>query len=333
MKISGTAARMSLALAGLVLVAGCGADSGGGSEGAAGNGAGAAAAQGSSGSGGGSGTGTPPKPGTDGLLTAPAGASESQQLEFAYANALAECMRKAGFTYTPYVSAPGPQDQDAERNPEAARKYREKYGFGAFAAAVYPGDPQVGGASTADQDPNSAAFAALPKDRQSAWNVALFGNAERSKMPGGKLGGCSGEAQVKVYGDEAERKARGDAAAEQSRISRQNLNGDAQLVGLAQQYATCLRGKGYPVDTTAVTEIRNALRFVWFAKAGELTPEPAPDKPGMKPQDAPVMDPAVARTHLPQEIRAALADLDCGKDFRAAYFPKADKLPGAEGLG
>ncbi|MEU8138478.1 hypothetical protein [Streptodolium elevatio] len=321
-------ARIALAvLAGAVLATGCASDSGKSSD----SGAPQGGSQDSASSGGAA-ADPPGKPQDgDAPLAAPPGASESEKQEYALANAVAECMRKAGFTYVAYIAPAGPpQFQDGfERNYDAARAFREKYGFGAFSPAAFPGDPNVSVSATSE-DPNTAAFEALPADRKPAYNIALFGNAERSKMPGGQLGGCSGEARKKVYGTQDEIKAKADAASEQARIARQNLNGDAELVRLAQAYATCLRGKGYPVATTSVTEIRNALRFEWFGKAAGLTPQPPEGRPESSEAR---LDPAVARPQLTKEIQAALADIDCGKDFRAAYFPKLDKSPGAEGLG
>lgn len=318
--------------AAVLLTAGCSSDSGKASDSANSQGGSQQNAATSGGTAGGTTGGTTGKPqGGDAPLTPPPGASEAEKQEYELANAMAECMKKAGFTYVAYVAPPAaPQFQDAfERNYEAARTFREKYGFGAFAPAAYPDDPNVNMPTTSG-DPNAAAFNALPADRKPAYNIALFGNADRSKMPGGKLGGCSGEAQAKVYGTQDQIKAKSEAASEQARIAKQNLNGDAQLVQLAQAYGTCLRGKGYPVGTTSVTEIRTALRFEWFGKAAQLTPAPPEGRPDATEQK---MDPAVARPQLTQEIKAALADIDCGKDFRAAYFPKLDKAPGAEGVG
>ncbi len=318
--------RLALAvLAGAALATGCASDSGKSSDSGASQG-------GSQQNPGGAGGGTSDRPqGGDAPLAPPAGASESEKQQYEFANAVAACMKKAGFTYVAYIAPAGaPQFQDGfERNYDAARAFRVKYGFGAFAPAAYPGDPAVNVPTTSD-DPNTAAFEALPADRKPAYNIALFGNAERAKMAGGQLGGCSGEAQKKVYGTQDEIKARDEAASEQARIARQNLNGDAELVRLAQAYATCLRSKGYPVTSTSVTEVRNALRMEWFGKAAAMTPQPPEGRPG---PSRPLMDPAVARTQLTQEIKAATADIDCGKDFRAAYFPKLDKAPGAEGLG
>lgn len=266
-----------------------------------------------------------------GALAPPAGASEEQKKAYAYVNIVADCMKKAGFTYVAYVP---PEDTSPEFSDRfdadyaAARKWREKYGFGAFAPAAYPDDPKINGAAdSASKDPNTATFDALPPDRKTAYNTALWGSATRMKLGDGSLGGCQGEAQTKVYGTREQNKPKAEASAEAARLNRQNLNGDAQLVQLAQKYATCLVGKGHQVTTTAVTEIRTALQFTWFSKAGSMAPQRVPNaEPGK-------LDPGTARTMLAKEITAALDDLDCGKEFRAAYYPKLDKMPGAEGLG
>ncbi|WTW96749.1 hypothetical protein OG216_26820 [Streptomycetaceae bacterium NBC_01309] len=325
-------ARVALAvLAGAVLATGCGTSSGGGADSGARQGG---APGGVPGEDGGAVPGQPHQ-GADGLLVVPAGVGEAEKQEYAYANSVAACMKKAGFTFAPYVSTPAPQDRDDfERDYEASRKSREKYGFGAFAGHVFPDDPNLPGKTSAGTpDPNAATFDALPTDRQATWNTALFGVADRQLVQKGDgLGGCMGEAQRTVYGTQAEADRKADVAAEQARINRQNLNGDAELVRLAQAYATCLRGKGYPVATTSVTQVRTALRFEWFAKAGQMTPHP-PEGVKVEKRAMPRMDPALARTMLAQEVTAALADIDCGKDFRAAYFPKLDKAPGAEGVG
>lgn len=291
-------------------------------------------------SGGGSGPAGAEKPGADGSLAIPADADDATKKQYMVTNAVAECMKKAGFTYVPFVLTPTPANRDDnDRDYASARKIREKYGFGAFAPDVYPNDPQVPGSKTAvAEDPNTATFQALPQDRKDAWNAAMMGSTDPAKMKQAMAdgGGCLGTAQTKVYGDKGKSKADAEAASEAARRNRLNLNGDPELARLAQGFASCLRGKGYPVETTAVTEIRNAERFVWMGKAAQLNqnrPQPADVDQPARPQSGPTLDPATARTMLTQEIQAALADLDCGRDFRAAYYPKFDKAPGAEGAG
>lgn len=298
------------------------------------------AASGGSASGGGSGPAAAEQAGADGKLAIPAGADDETKKQYMVTNAVAECMKKAGFAYVPYVLASNPANRDDnDRDYDSARKIREKYGFGAFAPDVYPNDPQVPGAKTAvAEDPNTATFQALPQDRKDAWNAAMMGSTDPAKMKQSMAdgGGCLGAAQTKVYGDKGKSKADAEAAAEAARRNRLNLNGDPELSRLAQGFASCLRGKGYPVETTAVTEIRNAERFVWMGKAAQLNqnrPQPADVDQPARPRSGATLDPATARTMLTQEIQAALADLDCGRDFRAAYYPKFDKAPGAEGAG
>lgn len=289
---------------------------------------------------GGSGPAAEGKPGADGKLEIPAGSDDDTKKQYMVTNAVAECMKKAGFAYVPYVHVANAANRDDnDRDYASARKIREKYGFGAFAPDVYPGDPQVPGSKVAaSEDPNTATFQALPQDRKDAWNAAMMGSTDAAKMKQAMAdgGGCLGAAQTKVYGDKTKSKADAEAAAEAARRNRLNLNGDPELTRLAQGFASCLRGKGYPVETTAVTEIRNAERFVWMGKAAQLTqnrPQPADIDQPARPQSGPTLDAATARTMLTQEIQASLADLDCGKDFRAAYYPKFDKAPGAEGAG
>ncbi|MDI2132539.1 hypothetical protein [Yinghuangia seranimata] len=327
-------ARAVVAFAGLLLVVGCSSDGGKDAKGTA---PGAAVSGGGSGSGGDQGSAKGGSGG--GPLTAPADANDEQKKQYVETNALADCMKKAGFNYVPYVQVTPIQDRDDnDRDYTAARKIREKYGFGAFSSDVYPDDPNAPGVQSPaiSHDPNDATFRALPQDRKDAWNTALYGSADGAKMKQSVVDGkgCYGEARTKAYGDKAKIEADSKTKDEQGRINRQNLNGDAELVRFAQAYATCMRGKGYPLRTTAVIEIRTAARFEWFEKAGTMRPRPAPGDPKpTSPAGLPHMDPAAARGMLAQEIQAALADLDCGKDFRAAYYPKADKAPGAEGAG
>lgn len=280
------------------------------------------------------------QPGADGKLPIPADADDETKKQYMVTNAVAECMKKAGFAYVPFVYTSNPANRDdSDRDYASARKIREKYGFGAFAPDVYPNDPQVPGSKVApQQDPNTATFQALPQDRKDAWNAAMMGTADPAKMKQALTdgGGCEGAARTKVYGDKGKAKADSEAASEAARRNRLNLNGDPELTRLAQGFASCLRGKGYPVETTAVTEIRNAERFVWMGKAAQLNqnrPQAADIDQPARPQSGQTLDPATARTMLTQEIQASLADLECGKDFRAAYYPKLDKAPGAEGAG
>jgi hypothetical protein len=80
-------------------------------------------------------------------LTVPDGADAETKKTYIQQNTLAACMKKQGFTYTPHVATAVGGDAvyvglDAE-DYAAAKKSREKYGFGNYAAAVYPDDPNA----------------------------------------------------------------------------------------------------------------------------------------------------------------------------------------------
>lgn len=317
-----TTAWLSLTVAAALLVSGCG--SGGGAPGA-----------------GNANAGAPGAGSADGRIVAPDGAGEELKKEYAFTNEVAACMRKSGFGYVAWVppSASDPAG-GLERDYGRARQVREKYGFGVFAAYVYPDDPErPGSAPRTAANPNDAVYAALSPEQKAAWDTALTGSAGPARPEPGA--GCLGEARLKVYGERHKSDA-GGTVAEDARTSRQALDGDPQLVGLAQGYANCLRGKGHVVADTAVTRIRTSLQSVWFGKAGELTapqdagrgaPAPAGSAGPAGPAEGATLDPSVARAMLAQEIQAALDDLDCGREFRAAYFPRYDQAPGAEGVG
>ncbi|MFG2755708.1 hypothetical protein [Streptomyces wuyuanensis] len=256
----------------------------------------------------------------NGLLTVPHDADEETRKQYLYQNAIAECMRAKGFTYTPHVedadeSTPLPVDgQDYK----VSKEYRGKYGYGfSYARVVYPHDPNVIGseAPSDDEHPNAAYRETLAPAQQWAYDKAM---GEWRVEDGKKLEspGCRKAADVKAYGPEkpkAERDREAEAARAADRAAQQALDGDPQLVSLAQDFASCLRAEGITVTTTQPTSISDMVKFQVNSKA---------------PADGwENLDKETARTKLTQEIGTALRDLECGKEFRAAYFPKLAENP------
>jgi hypothetical protein len=255
-------------------------------------------------------------------LTIPDGTDDETKKRYIYENALAACMKKQGFTYTPHAvetTQPGMSMADGDgKDYGLAKKYRQKYGFGYYSRAVYPDDPtvagrklQAAGTSTADNDE-----AGLTAAQKKAYATALSGPAVAKVNGVEKLGGCELNAQTAAYGpalSAAEQKKQDDAKAEKNRQAGQALNGDAELVQLAQSFAGCLRDQGITVSTTQPTGLPDMVRFQVGDQIGEhgisgLSKEAALPK-------------------LAKEIDLALKDLECGKAFRAAYFPKFDANP------
>ncbi|MFG3660950.1 hypothetical protein [Streptomyces sp. NPDC047706] len=270
--------------------------------------------------------GSPTAPATavNGELTIPQDADEETKKAYLYQNALAVCMRAKGFTYTPHVEGdeakPFPFDgQDYE----LAKEYRGKYGYGVtYARVVYPNDVNAIGSRAYTEkyetSPDQAYRESLSPAQQRAYEKA-FGELAMVDGKKTELPGCRTEAQLKAYGPRkstAELAREADVAREADRAAQQALDGDPKLVSLAQDFASCLRGEGIAVTTTQPTSIGDMVKFQVNSQGGNVDE----------------LDKETARTKLAQEINVALADLECGKAFRAAYFPKLAKHP-FTGLG
>ncbi|ELP68263.1 hypothetical protein STRTUCAR8_04948 [Streptomyces turgidiscabies Car8] len=254
-------------------------------------------------------------------LNVPDDADDDTKKLYLSENTIAACMKKQGFTYTPHVASGGGQDAVAELDAEdyaAGKKAREKYGFGTYAAAVYPDDPQapfgngggrLGGKVVGPVDNDEKGFTDAQKN---AYEAALMGSPSKSKGRE-ELGGCELAGSVAANGPaksaEEEKKA-WDAKVEENRANGLALNGDTQLVQLAQEFATCLKGQGLPVSTTQPTGMADMVR-----------------RDQQVPENARSMTKEEALPLLTKEIDISLKDLECGKKFRAAYFPKEKAHP------
>ncbi|MGW3647895.1 hypothetical protein [Streptomyces sp. NPDC000878] len=254
-------------------------------------------------------------------LTVPDGVDDDTKKQYISENTLAACMKKQGFTYTPHVVTADGEDNLGGLTGEdyaVAKKSREKYGFGNYAAAVYPDDPdapfsnaggKTGGKRT---DPVDNDEKGLTPAQEKAYQQALSGPPAATKAEE-KLGGCQLEASEAANGPalsaDEEKKAY-DAKEEANRANGLALNGDAQLVQLAQEFAGCLRDQGIPVSTTQPTGMSDMVRLDQQVPENHFT-----------------MTKEEALPLLTKEIDLSLKDLECGKKFRAAYFPKLKAHP------
>jgi hypothetical protein len=129
-------------------------------------------------------------------------------------------------------------------------------------------------------------------------------------------GGCAAKAREKAYGpkkSQAEIDRQSAADKERARSAQQALNGDPELISLAQKFANCLTQQGITVNTTQPTAIGDAVKFQVSAQM---------------PQNGILsLSKSEATAKLTKEIDLAKKDLTCGKSFRAAYFPKLGKHP------
>lgn len=253
-----------------------------------------------------------------GELAIPADADDETRKRYIEENALAACMRAQGFTYTPHVSQDNDPLADVDgRDYEAAKKYREKYGFGIYAGAVYRDDPTVWNSEAYNKkqefNPDDAYLKALTPAQKKAYDKALGQHlpGQRTLSPG-----CQKDAMEKAYGSDALRGESDRQIAEdkeRARAAQQALNGDPKLVSLAQKFASCLTAQGISVTTTQPTDIGDMVKFQLASQS--------------PPSGTRSLGKSEAAAKLTREIDIAKKDLVCGKDFRAAYFPQLAKHP------
>ncbi|MDX3076146.1 hypothetical protein ACIP98_28345 [Streptomyces sp. NPDC088354] len=270
-----------------------------------------------------------------GQLEAPADASADLKKQYLVENSIAACMKKQGFTYTPVA----PEDPAASWATDGAdyqltKKQRQKYGFGIYSAAVYPDDPQAPGSNASRKDSTDTVHAdyvaTLTPEQRTAYEKALGGPPD-PKTGAKDWTGCQGTADKQVYGSTTPQQ-RSEETATRMQANGQALNGDPKLITLAQSYASCLRKDGIPVTTTQPTSIGEMVKLQANvsapvgagAGAAALNPDGTPIEPIGKAEALPL---------LTKDIALAMQDLECGKAFRAAFFPKFFKAPAAIGGG
>ncbi|MFE6163309.1 hypothetical protein ACFQ7F_30850 [Streptomyces sp. NPDC056486] len=271
--------------------------------------------------------------GSSGQLDVPADANADLKKKYLVENAIAACMKKQGFTYAP-VAPEDPADSWATAGADYAltKKYRQKYGFGVYAGIVYPNDPAASGRKAAQQDadrtPNADYVDTLTPKQKTAYNKAL-GTPPDPKTDEKNWTGCQGEADKKVYGSGSAQE-RSATTAGQNQTNAQALNGDPKLVELAQSYASCLKKEGVSVTTTQPTGIGEMVKLQALASAppgaGGVV---AVDEEEGNSQKS--LSKGEALPLLTKDIQLAMRDLKCGKEFRAAYFPKFLKAPTSGG--
>jgi hypothetical protein len=249
-------------------------------------------------------------------------------------NMIADCMKKKGFTYVPHptrysdggqvvryggkLSVLEPADQ--------VRAFRSKYGFGGFSRQIYPNDPALRPAPVDEtQNPNDAIRKALDPAQRKAYDRAYIGTsgdgkAGRPASKGGDLG-CAGEASKKYFGEHAE-----DSA--ENRREYAAFENDPAVIKAAQDYADCLRGKGYPIRSARPGQIESELNSQFTGSDG------GGRAAGASTVERGSVDRRAAEQGLAKEIKAALDDLDCRTvyaDLARTRYTKAVRAGGGAG--
>ncbi|WP_431895687.1 hypothetical protein [Nonomuraea sp. bgisy101] len=235
---------------------------------------------------------------------------------------LATCMKGKGFKYVAFV-AKGRQLSEQRKaafggDYAAMKAERGKYGFGHFSLYVYPKefDSPMYKPEKPEINPNWAIQSSLSEQQRKAYDDAHEScyTAAIKKLTG-KV--------VKSSMDHYEQVAKARTQAEI-----RELDGDPTLVEKAARMADCLKGQGYRVSKTNPTaiatrgsdEIRAQVENL--GKTDDVDDSKLPEGQFYEP----TLTAAQARPYLTKEIKVALDDLECGKDFYAAYLPREQEI-------
>ncbi|MFI6296120.1 hypothetical protein ACIBEJ_31310 [Nonomuraea sp. NPDC050790] len=227
---------------------------------------------------------------------------------------MATCMERHGFRYVQGREPVPPTEAeralaDGEYAPLLAE--RSKNGFRLFARFVFPAETGPGGVAAYSEHPNNATIRALSRTQAQAYFEAQAScHAWSAQTALGK----------KVTGLEdldRQREAAVRAAQEHT------FDDDPWLVAKARDYAACLRAKGRPVTDQRPSQITGQARKPFSEQLWELGRRQWPRIVGNVMPD---LTRAEAAPYFAEERRAALDDLECGKDFNPVYLPRANAV-------
>jgi hypothetical protein len=236
--------------------------------------------------------------------TGPAKASNRQQIE----SVKADCMKQQGFKYVVETFAFKLSDAETKVRTgdyAAMKGDHSKQGFGVFAGLA-------GIRSKSEEIPDNPNDAYIQNLNEAQYN-AYMKASDACYVKGAKqiLGKT-----VKTRGDLLQQ-----AKEYENQLATRELDSDPELVELSNAMADCLKGKGHRVGATNP----RAIAQNGYTNISAIYDKAVGNASGQESGDA-ALTPAQARPYLDREIKAALEDLECGKDFYAAYGPKDNAL-------
>ncbi|MFI6391312.1 hypothetical protein [Nonomuraea sp. NPDC050540] len=254
-----------------------------------------------------------------GASAAPGTATADKQLQME--SIQADCMKQKGFKYVAYVPPEEKQTAAEIRRDngdyQEMRKHREKYGFEVFAEFIYPGEVGISKEEAkVDKDPNTKIVGDL--------SAAQHTSYKKTRDT------CFVLAAKKVLGKSITKRTDIFQQFSQAKnlIVAREVDGDQLLVRLASAMADCLRGKGYTIAKTAPRDISMAVQDSIHDMATRIgaKQQGVEFNPGSGEIIMPELTAAQAKPYFQKEIKAALDDLECGKDFYPVYNPKDLKI-------
>ena len=126
-------------------------------------------------------------------------------------DAVAECMKAEGFTYTPQLELEGqnaesPVVQHEDTPTPGSLEYAKEYGYGMVLA---PSNEEVDSGGKAEVNPNAEYYSSLRDSGKRAYDIALYGSElnqdltpANERMAEENEGGCRGKSDSLLKGDE-----------------------------------------------------------------------------------------------------------------------------------
>ncbi|GAA4578187.1 hypothetical protein GCM10023194_00410 [Planotetraspora phitsanulokensis] len=242
----------------------------------------------------------------------------------------ADCMRDRGFRYIPYVAPAREKTTDELREEagdyEAMKRFRQRNGYGVFAFYVYPqefGNPLVPPdrplPPDPDPDPNHRLMAALSRTQFGAYQDADTA--------------CYLRAVNDVYGKDVTSISDqvDQANAQVAESARSTLDRDPRIAERAGAMAACLESRGHRIGSKLPTDMADRGRRAFEAiKRPMGTRIPDDVREEMDQPAGALFEPDLsieqARPYLDREIRDALDDLECGRDFYPLFQPRKTEI-------
>lgn len=225
----------------------------------------------------------------------------------------AACMKEKGFDYRAAVFMKR-EATEADRKGHsgdyaAMKEFRQKYGYGVFAMFVYP-DAMGLNMSRAVKDPNADGPKKLEPGQEKAYRAAEDV--------------CSAKAIKQVLNKDVSSMhdffEQMNSTMERTRT--RELNGDPKLVSLAATFGQCMKGKGYKIDALNPMAMGQRGRKLFESQLNKGNEE----ENGRMIMSGPQMTAEQAKPYLQREIKDAVDDLECGKEFYAVFMPKDQEI-------
>ncbi len=253
--------------------------------------------------------------------------AEAEAQEQKVQEAIAACMTKQGFEYTPYSNAQFffGNDLDVEWD---SKEFAEKYGYGVFTDPWGNYDPerQQEAEEQYKNDPNTKYRESLSQSQQEAYDIALNGDPMANEPTIGEDGemmyeynwetaGCYGEAQHNVYGEDAWNNDEFQPLMDRMQTIYEQTQADPRVQELDTKWSSCMADAGFAGLATPMAANEqyytklNELQNAFYSSMPEPTEEQLNDPNYQWPQFD--MNSPEVKAEAENEIKQATADWDC----------------------